>query len=130
MRNFAFLRHQPAELFDALCAQDIFQSRQQLVLAVPRFRENAQDRLDRGKEFFFWQKISEDRGFRGQASQPAANKDLESAARSPVIAADLRDEADVVDARHRAGAIIFATRKRDLELARQIVKIRMPQKIS
>ncbi len=129
LRDLELFRNQAAQLLDAFGAQDKFQSRHKLVLAVPRFREYPQDGFDSGKQFFFGQKIREDRGLRRQAAQPAADEHLEATMRRAVVAADLRDEADVVNARDRASAIVLAAGEGNLELARQVMKIRMAQKI-
>jgi len=69
-------------------------------------------------------KIREYRGLRGQASQTAADENFEATMRRAVVATDLRDEADVVDAGNRAIARRFSQPEEgDLELARQVVKI-------
>ena len=128
--DFAFLRNQAAEFFYPFCAQDEFQSRQEFVLAVPRFREDPQNGLDGGEQLFFRQKIAEHRGRRGQASQSAADENLKAAMRGTVAAAHLRDKAHVMDAGNRAIAIVLAARESDLELARQVVKIGMSQEVS
>src|SRR5258707_14037531 len=50
--------------------------------------------------------------------------------RRAVVATDLRDEADIVNAGNRAIAIVLAAGESDLELARQVVKIGMTQEVS
>src|SRR5713226_2323449 len=50
--------------------------------------------------------------------------------RRAVVATDLRDEADIVNAGNRAIAIVLAAGESNLELARQVVKIGMTQEVS
>src|SRR5713226_1225494 len=56
-----------------------FQPRFELVPAVPRFIEDAENGFDGGKQLFFREKIGQNGRFGGQASQPADDENLEAA---------------------------------------------------
>ena len=130
LRSFAFFKDQASKLFDALFAQNEFHARFKLILAVTGFAEDTQNGFDGGEQLFFRQKLCQDRGFCRQAAQAAAYENFEAAARGPVRTAHLRDQPHVMDAGNSATTIIGAAGKSNFEFARQVVKIRMAQKVA
>jgi len=104
-----------AKFLDALCPQNEFQSRHQLVLAIPRFRKNAQDGFDGRQQFFFRQKIRQYRGSVGKLPSPPPTSTLNPRREVPLLP-DLRDKPDIMDSRNRAIAIVLAAEKAILNL--------------
>ena len=73
------------------------------------------------------QEIGQERRFGGQAAESATDQHPEPALLDAIYIANLRDEADVVNAGDGAIAVVLASGKSDLEFARQIIEIGMPQ---
>src|SRR6185312_8421066 len=88
--------------------------------------EHAGHRLREGKQLRFRQELVVELGAVGHGPESATDDDLETADDLAVHHAGLRDRAEVVEVREAAG-VVRAARERDLELAPEVLRVRVTE---
>src|SRR5690606_40249275 len=94
------------------------------LLAEPRV--DAGHRLRQGKHLLLGHELVEELGLVRHGAEAAADVNLETAPPLPVDLAGLRDEAHVVDV-HEGAGVVAAAREGDLELAPEVLRVRMAE---
>ena len=102
------LGDQLAKALDSLRAEDEFHPRLVLVGAVAMLGKDAQDGDDGGEQVVRGQELGEREGGGGQAAQAAADQHLETAGGNAIRQAQAGYQADVVNGRQCAAAVVLA----------------------
>jgi hypothetical protein len=120
--NRALLRDELAERLDAELRHQELDARPTAIALLAQAREHAGHGLDLGEELLFGCELGEHLGLVGHRAETAAHHHLEAA--STVLHA--RDEAGVVEL-HQSAGLLLAARERGLELAPEVLDVRVAE---
>ena len=120
----ALLLDQALELVEPELLHEELDARLRAALLLAQAREDTRDRLREREQLFGGAELREHLGLHRHGAQAAADDDLE-----PALTVDhLRHGAEVVE-RDQAAGVVVAAAERDLELAPEVLDVRMPQEI-
>ena len=121
-----FFVDETAELFDSQLSDEKLQARPCAVLLLPEPGENAANGLGDRKELLLGEERIEQLRLIRNGAETAPDIELESAARAAFVGSGPGDEAEIVK-RREAAWLVLAAGESNLELATEVLSVRMTQ---